>query len=193
VETKQTNEEKVMKEKKTAVGVALFALTLLLAPVAVAQEETKPKPEVLVGDVENGYFFALDNKFSEIDGRFANFFGVYGGWLINHKLLLGVGGYGRTTDVTWSQMGYGGFVMEYFINPNRLMNFSVKGLVGGGGSSHLWTDSFFVAEPEAKMSLNVTDWFRLSAGGGYRFVRASHRNDALSGWTISLAAKFGSF
>ena len=180
-----------MHKKLSVVGAALFVVSLALAPTAVAQEESKP--EVLLVGIENGYFFAVENKFSEMGGGFANFVGVYGGWLINHKLLLGAGGYGKATDVNWFEMGYGGFVVEYFVNPNRLVNFSVKGLVGGGGASHLWDDSFFVAEPEARMTLNVTEWFRLGLGGGYRWTPGSSRNSDLSGWTVSVAAKFGSF
>jgi hypothetical protein len=182
---------KTMQKKLSVVGALLFVVSLLLAPTALAQEESKP--EVLLDNIENGYFFAVENKFSEIGGDFANFVGVYGGWLINHKLLLGAGGYGKTTDVDWFEMGYGGFVLEYFVNPNRLVNFSAKGLVGGGGASHLWDDSFFVAEPEARMTLNVTEWFRLGFGVGYRWTAGSCRNSDLSGWTASVAAKFGSF
>jgi hypothetical protein len=173
-----------------------LALLLILAAFSTgnvfAQEESKP--EVLVDGVEHGYFVAADVKFSEVDDRFANFFGAYGGWLINHRFLLGAGGYGMTNRVHEMQMGYGGLVLEYFFNPSRLVNFSVKGLIGGGASSWSWWDPFFVAEPEVKMSLNITERFRLGFGGGYRFVEGSCRSDdRLSGYTISLDFKFGAF
>jgi hypothetical protein len=172
--------------------VLLVILVSLSVGNGFAQEE--PKMEVLVEGIENGYFVAAENKFSVVDDQFANFFGAYGGWLINHRFLLGAGGYGMTNRVYEMQMGYGGLVLEYFINPNSLVNFSVKGLIGGGSSSYSWWDAFFVAEPELRMGLNLTERIRLGFGGGYRFVEGSCRSDdRLSGYTISLDLKFGAF
>lgn len=170
---------------------ALVILVLMTASSAFAQDETKT--EALVDDLDNGYMVALETKLSEVNGRFANFLGVYGGWLIGHKFLLGGGLYGKTTGIHHMQMGYGGLVLEYYFNPNKLVNFSVKGLIGGGSASWRWDDPFFVAEPEGKVTLNVTEWFRLGVGGGYRFVRASYNNDVLSGPTANIQLKFGSF
>ncbi len=133
---------------------------------------------------------ALDTKFSEIDGRFENFVGVYGGWLVNKRFLLGGGIYGKTTG---AEMGYGGLVVEYFINPNRLVNVSVRGLVGGGGTCCGWNDPFFVVEPVGTLNVNITEWMRLGFGGGYRFIRSSFDNDALSGWSANIDVKFGTW
>ena len=142
----------------------------------------------------HGYSVAFDVRFSELNGDFTNFVGLYGGWLINHRFLLGVGGYGKTSGVDRSQMGYGGLVLEYFIRPERLWNPSVKMLVGGGAISWNWTDPFFVAEPEVKMNLNLSRRWRLAFGGGYRFVGgAPGRDGALSGFLADVAIKFGSF
>ena len=44
----------------------------------------------------------------------------------------------RRRFLNWFPMGYGGFVLEYFVNPNRLVNFSVKGLVADGRALVLW-------------------------------------------------------
>lgn len=170
----------------------VLALTTLCSSTLMAQE--KPKPEVLLQDSHNGFVVAVDNKFTKMNGEFANLFGIYGGWLINHQFMIGVGGYGRTTDVSRHQMGYGGFVLEYYINPNRLWNVSVKGLLGAGSSSYEWDNPFFVAEPEVKMTLNLTQWMRLGGGVGYRFVAGApwHDHD-LSGVTASVDLKFGRF
>jgi hypothetical protein len=44
------------------------------------------------------------------------------------------------------------------------------------------------------MSLNITERIRLGFGSGYRFVEGTCRSDdELSGYTISLALKFGAF
>ena len=36
------------------------------------------------------------NKLSTIDGNFANFAGIHTGWLINHRFLIALAGYGTT-------------------------------------------------------------------------------------------------
>ena len=166
---------------------------LLVAVMPPASAQEKPETEALVSDVDNGYMVAVETKLTTVNDRFANFLGVYGGWVIGHKFLLGVGGYGKTTGIHEIQMGYGGLVLEYYVNPHRLVNFSVKGLIGGGSASWGWDDPFFVAEPEGKVILNITDWFRLGAGGGYRFVRGSYCNDKLSGFTANIQLMFGTF
>jgi hypothetical protein len=91
-------------------------------------------------------------------------------------------------------MGYGGLVLEYFVDPDRLWNFSVRGLLGGGASSWNWTDPYFVAEPELKATLNITRRVRLGFGGGYRFVRGSYgAKERLSGPVASIDLKFEAF
>ena len=170
--------------------LALVLVAVAAAPHALAQEESKQ--EVLVEGLENGWYVAGSVKFSEVDGRFANFVGPYGGWLINHKFLLGGGGYGLTNQ-RGLEMGYGGLVLEYFINPSSLVNVSVKGLIGGGSTSWNWEDPFFVAEPEVKVNLNVTEFFRIGFGGGYRFVSGNRHDDRLRGPSATVDLKFGVF
>ncbi len=166
---------------------------LMLAGIPSVFAQEKPETETLVSDIDNGYMVAVETKLTTVNDRFANFLGIYGGWVIGHKFLLGVGGYGKTTGIHEMQMGYGGLVLEYYINPHRLVNFSAKGLIGGGSASWRWDDPFFVAEPEGKVTINITDWFRLGAGGGYRFVRGSYCNDKLSGFTANIQLMFGTF
>jgi hypothetical protein len=172
--------------------VVSAGLLLMTSSMVYAQEE-EPKTEALVSDIDNGYMVAVETKLTTVNDRFANFLGVYGGWVIGHKFLLGAGGYGKTTGIHEIQMGYGGLVLEYYVNPNRLVNFSVKGLIGGGSASWRWDDPFFVAEPEGKVILNITDWFRLGGGAGYRFVRGSYCNSKLSGFTANIQLMFGTF
>jgi len=172
------------------VAGALLVTSLSVGAQTPDEAKDESKPEVLVNGVDSGAMIALDNKFSEIGGRFENFLGVYGGWLVNKRFLLGGGIYGKTTGAT---IGYGGLVVEYFIDPNRLVNVSVKGLVGGGGTTVGWNDPFFVLEPEVKLSLNITDWMRLGFGGGYRYIRSSFDNDALSGLSANIDVKFGTW
>lgn len=69
---------------------------------------------------------------TEVDGEFAGLAGFYGGWLINQKFLIGGAAYFQTNGGNESDMKYGGAVFEYFFNPLRVANISVRGLVGGG-------------------------------------------------------------
>jgi hypothetical protein len=225
--------------KKLAFTLTVFLTASGSAGLALA--ETGQDPETLIqGQIDHGFVLAPDFKFTEINGDFANFAGAYGGWLINKKLLLGGGGYMLTNGADETEMTYGGFVLEYFVRPNRLVNFSVKGLVGGGKATlpgffrdrpfpvpleleeledvlirfgpggqrgrgpgmptifppfpipgfEKIEESFFIAEPEANVVLNVTELIRIGLGGGYRLIGGAGRiNDRLNGWTANANLK----
>jgi hypothetical protein len=56
------------------------------------------------------------------------------------------------------------------------------------------SSSFFVAEPELNLMLNISQKFRLSVGGGYRFIGgAGSLNERLDGFTASAALKLSFF
>ncbi len=106
-------------------------------------------------------------------------------------------GYGRTNNIDRMTMGYGGATFEYFFNPDRLVNFSVRGLVGAGHATFNNSGrdgNFFAAEPEARMQFNLSKRFRLGFGAGYRFTEgAGALSDRLDGFTASVNVKFGIF
>lgn len=155
---------------------SLILLLLAVASSAVAQERTLLGPRF-----HSGGFGGPVVKFSEVDGDFAVFVGGRGGWIINHTLVLGLGGYGLVNDVDIIEFpsardiefGYGGFELEYINSSNSLIHFTAYLLIGGGGlSTSLPGDeeAVFVLEPAANVELNVTPYFRLCVGGGYRYV-----------------------
>lgn len=52
------------------------------------------------------------------------------------------------------------------------------------------SSSFFIAEPELDVLVNVSEMFRLSFGGSYRFIGGAGRlNDRLDGFAASVALK----
>jgi hypothetical protein len=56
----------------------------------------------------------------------------------------------------------------------------------------LWSDTFFIAEPQANLLVNLTEWCRINAGVGYRFIGASNDfDDRLSGVSGTIAVQFG--
>jgi hypothetical protein len=110
-------------------GTVLFVAVLSTGSLFAAEEQTQT---LVQGQIDNRIFLAPDFKFTEVDGQFANLAGVYGGWLIDRKMLLGGGGYFLTNRSDDFKMTYGGFVVEYFVRSDRLVHFSIKGLLGGG-------------------------------------------------------------
>ncbi|MFA6235170.1 MAG: hypothetical protein WC824_13430 [Bacteroidota bacterium] len=211
-------------------GIFALLMISLFHFSASAQEQ-----ETLFGSpVEHGGFGGLVTKLTPIRGEMAVMSGGYGGWLIDHRLMLGGGGYGVVTSVRASteaeqaysvnnenlyvEFGYGGFVAEYILIPSKLVHVNVQALVGGGsvnyrenryGDDDIFGDDdhsmhrgpgevLFVAEPAVNVELNVTDWFRVSAGASYRFVSGLNslrglENKDLSGPSGSIALKFGAF
>lgn len=187
-------------------------LFLLTNPVWAQGEEEEPKPEeetLISGGIDSGGFGALVFKFSGVNDQFAVFAGARGGWIINHHFIVGLGGYGLASEICVDkegrceereiEFGYGGLEFEYVGLWNRLIHYSLQLLVGGGGVSVDGddVDPVFVLEPAAKMEANITKWFRINVGGGYRFVSGMDfgpvKNSDLSAFFGDLQFKFGSF
>lgn len=93
----------------------------------------------------SGGYAALSNKFSTINGQYANIAEVYGGWFIKRRLLLGLGAAASTnyiavpmeystnpsSKMSW-QYGHFGLVTEYVFWSNRVIHFNLT-LFGGAG------------------------------------------------------------
>jgi hypothetical protein len=138
--------------------------------------------------------------------------GVYG--MATHNMELDTEEIGGDPDLEYHlEMGYAGFELEYLMQPHRLVHASLHALIGGGGVAYLeggpdghWndedvdvlsSDGFFIAEPGMNLELNVARPFRVALGAGYRFVSdvdlPGLADDDLSGFTTTVALKFGSF
>lgn len=74
----------------------LGAILILLASVqALAQSSDEVKTIFHAGP--SGGYGVINNKFTSLYGSFANMPEIYGGWFINKKFLIGIGG-GATTN-----------------------------------------------------------------------------------------------
>src|SRR5687768_13792636 len=51
------------------------------------------------GPRSSGGYIALSNKFTSINSDFANLVEIYGGWYINHRFLIGIGGAATTNHI----------------------------------------------------------------------------------------------
>jgi hypothetical protein len=102
--------------------------------------------------------------------------------------------------------GYGGFEFEYTNRSYKLVHFTASSLIGGGGlmmrERHYDdveddVDSYFVFEPGINAELNVTSFFRISAGASYRMTSGISRfgfsDSDFSGMNGIITLKFGGF
>lgn len=196
--------------------IFVFAVAILFSQQLFAQEET-----LISGEVSHGGFGGPVVKFTQINGEFGVLVGGRGGWIINHTFVLGGGGYGLVNNIDANvilqsqvpliNFGYGGFEMEYIFHSDKILHFSFYTLIGAGTVTYRdrfnWNDfdfdfdysnnTFFVIEPAANIELNVTDFFRINAGVGYRFISGidfdNLDNSDFSGPSANITFKFGKF
>jgi len=204
---------------KTLIKIFIFSLSFCL--MAFAQEETL----LGSGKITSGGYGAPVIKYTQIKGEPAILVGGKGGWIINHSFIIGGGGYGLVNNIdannTFAAMlsepylnfGYGGLELEYIVQSDQMVHFSVNTLIGAGGVSYRpsffdehrdnwnnWdspSDAFFVFEPGANVELNVIDFFRINAGVSYRLISGVNfddlKNSDLAGISGVLTFKFGKF
>ncbi|MCU0454401.1 MAG: hypothetical protein MUE68_12170 [Bacteroidetes bacterium] len=196
-------------------GTALIALLVLIAVPAAAQDV-----ETIFGenDIDHGGFGGPVLKAGQINGTTGVFFGGRGGWIVAHRFIIGGGGYGlvsaidalvpHATGDRRLNFGYGGLELEYVHHYDRLMHWSVLVLVGAGGVGYRRSDvmgggdlgsadEVFVVEPAIQAHLNITKFFRISAGASYRYVSGvttpATTNEKLGGANGVLTLRFGKF
>ena len=198
----------------------IHVLLVLCAAGSVSgrQEET-----LLSGPVTSGGFGGPVVKMTRMHDSFGVLIGGRGGWIINHTLSLGGGGYGLVSRIRGPEgvsglqdpvlrVGYGGFEIGYTPRSNRLIHPALSLLIGGGsaGTRESWEedldddweddpslDSFFILEPGIALELNITRFMRVDAGVSFRFVSGLERDglteSAIGGPSAVLTFKFGSF
>jgi hypothetical protein len=203
----------------------LLLIVTLFASVHSFAQDTKEVETFFGNNFESTGYGALSTQYSTFNGKGAAFLGAYGGWMINHKFMLGVGAYGLLThpdgynaageadNNNEFQMGYGGVMMEYTFASSKRIHLSTNLLIGGGRVSngyytsrgylygsqwHVQDESaFYVFQPSVNVEMNMTSWFRVALGGGYRHINGSHMigisDKSMSAPTANLTFKFGLF
>ncbi len=139
-------------------------------------------------------------RLSPIDGKNSILVGGQGGWIIDDRFVLGIGGCGLVTrhekenldiepkvDTLYLQMGYGGLFLEYYLFPQNIFQIAFGILIGAGGyalTENLGdkndkdedyenadhSEAFFLAEPQINLYVNITRFLRIGIGATYRFV-----------------------
>jgi len=183
-----------------------------LATAAVAAEKAPPAETLFDGAVTFGAYGAPVVRVGQFNGEVAAFAGAQGGLILNHSLVLGVGGWALIPSVDVADgvprrvdFGYGGFLVEYVYPWQKLLHFHASFLVGGGGLTysdlHAWeynyVDAVFVAEPAVGVELNVAKYLRLAVGAGYRYAADTEfeglTDDDLRGVSGAAVFKIGVF
>jgi len=169
---------------------------LFVFGTVVAQDEYSP--QYLFG--KNGKtsvsgFGAPFVEFSSIQGEFAVSVGGGGAVIFNQAFYIGGYGEGLTTghyrydlrDVVQLEQpkisfGHGGFWLGYINDSYKAIHFGASAKLGWGSISlfdayynydvpnYYAKDAVFVAIPQVEVEMNLTPWFKINAGVGYRAV-----------------------
>lgn len=180
---------------KRQLSVVAAIVMTIFSSQALAQKgnvQTVFKP----GIHSSGGYGALVNKFTTIRGKFANISGIYGGWYINHRFMIGAGLESVTNNLRVPQSfsadpgrdlsyeyGQFGLVTEYVPASDKPIH-PVFQLFSGAGFTlqyqrYGWHDSyshpevhdenwFVVVEPTVQIEINLLKWMRFSPGVSYR-------------------------
>jgi hypothetical protein len=180
-------------------------------------------------NISHGGYAALEFGYTPVAGRSAMLTGFQTAWVIDHTLELGINAKAFVTnplpDVNLENRnymytgGYGGLHIAATIMGDKPINVSFPVLLGAGAISYIRTEytgyyddfypeshyAYFVIEPGIDVQLNMTRFFRISAGVSYRYTSDiyliySNTSTAsiaspsiLRGVNASIKFKFGKF
>jgi len=191
--------------------IGVLAFCILLAGNLLGQEE------ILIGDqFESGFFGGPVSKGTMMNGKACLLSGGRGGWIINHVFVIGGGGYNSVWDVKtdrtsinakplYLNMEYGGLELEYIHRSDRMIHYTIYSLFGSGKirlrehdpSRDSETDGFLVLDAAVNAEINISRWFRLGLGGGWRLIYGIEAeglgNGDIGGPSAALTLKFGKF
>ncbi len=166
-------------------NVIIFLLVVFAVYPVTAQDET-----LFSGEIESGWYGGPLFKLGQVNGKTGYFVGGQGGWIINHRFVLGAKGYVLANPFNVEGLenvvvgfGCGGALLEYVIASNKLLHFSIESMIGAGGVYNdvkdydkyhdrleYSSDGCFVFEPGFNVVLNVMKNFRMGVGVIYRYV-----------------------
>lgn len=211
-------------KKILIVCAALLPAMLLEAATSLSAAPSvgavgQPEQKTLLGDpVKQGVYATPVLKFGAFGPRSEGslIVGAQGGWILDHRYVLGLGVYGLSTPIKaaerWEIEGlvtifnYGGLMLSYIHHSNRLVHAEATMLIGVGEVNYrdeaYWAkypkgDNYIVIEPGINLILNLTRTLRAGMGLGYRHVGrmniiGMNRSD-VSGVNFNLLLQVGYF
>lgn len=176
--------------------LSLFFILLSVTTAFSAKAEgEKWKPNTLVsGSYDTGGYGSVMVKYRTIKDQESVWTGGRGGWIIDHRMVIGGGGYGLCNQPKVEKLGiedirvtggYGGLFFEYIFLPKNPVHFSTGVMVGAGGFNFFtggsdWDDDWdnddydsvksgvaFVANPWVSLDLNVLPFMRIGLEADY--------------------------
>lgn len=183
-------------------AISFIVCVLACSTLAAQDNSAKDNNQIQSLFHAKGYggYGAITNKFTYIDGRYANLVGFYGGFYLNHNFLMGISAAALTNDLRvpleyrdnpledLSYMyGQVGLMNEYVVASNKAVHVAFNLFTGAGFTMQYdrddWHDDhefdwdgdhdedwFFVVEPGVQLEINLFKWMRFSPGISYRAV-----------------------
>lgn len=163
-----------------------------------APQRERSTPTLFSKKTEVGGYGSVDVAYTRMFGEDGALIGLQGALLLDHRLSLGIAGYGWTNPQSGPdnafgesrsfQTGYLGGVVRYAFLETSPVYFSVGGLIGGGAVilapddddddddiRREDVDAFAVFQPDVTVHANLTRWMRLGVTAGYRFTAGVSR------------------
>ena len=179
-------------------------------------------PPLLFGrKLDVGGYGSVDVAYSRMFGEDGALVGLQGALLLDHRLSLGVAGYGWTNsqaappdafgNAQRFETGYGGATVRYSLYVENMPVYLTVGALFGGGAVAMVpededdfdfdrdedADVFAVVQPDVTLHANLTPWLRLGVTAGYRFTsgvdRHGYDESDLDGLLVGGQVQFGSF
>jgi hypothetical protein len=189
---------------------------------AAASTANDAGPPLLFGEgLKVGGYGGLDVAYTRMFGRDGVVVGGQGAVLINHRLALGLAGWGWSNPVEGPSApngerqhfdtGYGGVTLRYSLYLDSLPVYITVGTLVGAGAIDLTTrdhddddfesspeeDVFAVVQPDLTLHANLTRWMRLGVTAGYRFTsgvgQLGFTESDVDGFLVGGQLQFGSF
>ncbi len=205
---------------------SILILTALLLSLVAVSQENKDEMRTLLGNrnsISHGGYGALTIGYTAIDGKDAFLVGAKGGWMVDHRITIGLAGTSFVNDIylpgyyydekTNLVGGYGGLLIEPVVAPFSPVHIAFPVIIGAGGIAQVnyswwehdhyyepkvWdSDAFFVIEPGFEIEANIVHFMRLAFGVSYRHTSKIRMNEAkpdvMRGLSAGISFKFGKF
>ena len=183
----KTKNEKREKYSRFACAVMF---SLLLVSGSVSAQETKPERTLFGPDVTITEVWAPEVKLNTIQGKTGTLIGIYGGALINHKVLLGFTG-GVNLSHPTVNYGYFGGIAQVIAYPGKMIHVSGQLVVAYGTTKdyenpksglldNFWNISgerFVLNEPGVNIEVNLSERVTFVTGVSYRWVTGLDPNN----------------
>lgn len=190
----------------------LIAPTLVGTALLLFAASSHAKTALIdMDDARSGGFGGPLVKLGSINGDNAVMIGGEGGGTFtsgSHSLIIGGAGYGLVNELEWDntgrklEMGYAGLLMGYTHQPDNIVHWESKVLLGAGnvsivdaGGNNDEDANFLVSEFSLSGEVNVTDFLEIGIGGAYRLTSEPLIDDLdagdISGPSVFISFQFG--